>query len=317
MPPGANKEPGNLTLELETVLAPPRAAAGPPPQVLAMAWDNAVFASSSRPGVGSSDQSLLAALRRDAEMLYTHARGRSFWLPRQRCSDCAELTALEAYVRSVLAFHEKHTLPQQRDAASGGAEFWVQVCGIMEGVPFHYDKDEKEASDEEARVAHVAAAEAKPGRKRVRGADPAEKPCRHPQLATVTYFSTGGAPTVVFDEGAAQVQKRTGFATVTCAPSKWPLLLPLLLLPVGVCELPSARKAPRVSGPPFARRPAGAQLALARHKFAQTGDAPGERVAHARADRRRSAAALDRGAAAAGERRPALPRGLAKRRGRG
>jgi hypothetical protein len=305
---GADKEPGNLTLELETVPSPPRAA-GPPPPLIAMAWDNLVCASSSMPGVGP--------LRRDAERLHAHARGRSFWLPRQRCGECAELTALEAFVRSILAFHEKHTLPQHRDPASGGAEFWVQVCGVAEGVPFHFDKDEEEAYEEEARATHVAAAEAKKGRKRMRGAEPAEKPCRHPQLATVTYLTAGGAPTVVFDDGPAQVPLAAGGLKTLGAAARRDRSCLALCLPPGVRELPSAREAPCVSRPPLARRPARPQHALAQRRFTQASDAPGERVAHARADRRQTAAARDRGSAAAGGRRTTLPRGLAQRSARG
>ena len=202
----ADKEPGNMTLELDTV---PSRLPIRPKRALAKTWESTTFASSIMPGTSSNTGSIIDGLLKDALLVHAESPGRSYWLPRQRYFSCEELTALENYVLSVLFFHERHTLPTRQDSQSAGAEFWVQVGGITEGMPFHYDKDEVEATETETRFEDESATEAQCGHKRKQsGAATADRPYRHPQLATVTYLSTGGAPTVVFNEGATEVSSK-------------------------------------------------------------------------------------------------------------
>ena len=99
--------------------------------------------------------------------------------------------SLAAFAKAVFRFHAPRlglmASPAEATASSGGAEFWVQCVegpgssssgsssvDEAESIPWHYDKDE--------------------GRMRATGE------LRHPPVATVTYLTDGGIPTVVFGE---------------------------------------------------------------------------------------------------------------------
>lgn len=99
-----------------------------------------------------------------------HGKHRTFWFdlksnPRL-CIEHAILTLRENIRDEMLG--GGHTI---KDIV--GAEWWVQIKGISQGISFHFDKDEGLASTEGKML--------------------------HPLLSTVTYLTSVGAPTLIFD----------------------------------------------------------------------------------------------------------------------
>ena len=85
-------------------------------------------------------------------------------------SDEKELSVIESFAKSIFCYHAK-ILHLEVDAQTAAAEYWVQNCDEDEFIPFHQDLDEKCWKDMRVAV--------------------------HPAVATVTYLSQGGFPTVV------------------------------------------------------------------------------------------------------------------------
>lgn len=95
---------------------------------------------------------------------------RSFWMP----ADGTPRFALEHIAQQIFRFHAK-PVEGLYDPARSGAEWWVHFRGPKEEygehIGFHWDKDERYAD--------------------------ATKKFIHPHVATVTYLSDAGAPTMV------------------------------------------------------------------------------------------------------------------------
>lgn len=104
--------------------------------------------------------------------------GKSFWLPHGK----APASGLEAMAASIYQFHMHASSKSDNfklDTKVAGAEWWVQVRGadMEEGdaIGFHWDRDEVLADNTPPEL-------------------------KHPSVATVTYLTGYGAPTVVINQ---------------------------------------------------------------------------------------------------------------------
>eukprot|EP00040_Diaphanoeca_grandis_P009096 m.47623 g.47623 ORF g.47623 m.47623 type:complete len:350 (-) comp20540_c0_seq3:60-1109(-) len=127
-----------------------------------------------------SGWSHLETLKADCKVAYEiqQETGKSFWLPHGK----APSSGLEAMAASIYQYHlaanpeAPHFTP---DIKVAGAEWWVQVrgCDLEEGdaIGFHWDRDEVLADHNPPVLVH-------------------------PHVATVTYLTGYGAPTVVIEQ---------------------------------------------------------------------------------------------------------------------
>lgn len=134
------------------------------------------------PGFIPRDSPLWPQLMADSEAAFL---GNSFWLAAEQVPRCT----LERAARAIFAFHTKDAV---YDAARSGAEWWVQFRSKAsddgEAIGFHWDKDERWRDQYDQYI--------------------------HPQIATVTYLTDHGGPTLVLGArplprtvGAREVQK--------------------------------------------------------------------------------------------------------------
>ena len=129
---------------------------------------------SSRPGFAAPMEGWagLPSLLEDVQVAFELQKscGQSFWLGAGAKPRCG----LEALAAAVFELH----LGERERAAAVGVEWWVQVRGRGskdgEAIGFHWDRDEVLADGVPQRLVH-------------------------PTVATVTYLSSTGAPTVVVD----------------------------------------------------------------------------------------------------------------------
>mmetsp|Transcript_29666 Transcript_29666/g.83649 ORF Transcript_29666/g.83649 Transcript_29666/m.83649 type:complete len:726 (-) Transcript_29666:129-2306(-) len=119
---------------------------------------------------------LLLRLQKDCDTLF--GTEDSFWLPAGATPRCT----FEHLAAEIFAHHTRGV--KGVDMEKGGAEWWVQVRqaqpqnGAPTSIGFHWDKDEDMVDSLGYSL--------------------------HPQLSTVTYLSSGGAPTMVCDCRAPQ-----------------------------------------------------------------------------------------------------------------
>ena len=115
---------------------------------------------------------LAAALAEAKALLHCPGGGCTHWLPRDAEPRCA----LERLARAVMCFHsdgpcvDGPSRPPRRPPLAG-CEWWVQVRGVEETLSIHWDCDEE-----------------------LKGRTGEHVP---PYLATVTYLTSAGAPTIV------------------------------------------------------------------------------------------------------------------------
>jgi len=123
----------------------------------------------------SLGEEALAALRKDCETAFTartmktgerYSRGETFWVP-------ASANPSSALEKLALAIFWLHAGEAGYDAARSGAEWWTLAIDAGDDVGWHWDRDYGLESDTGYRI--------------------------HPHLATVTYLSDTGAPTVVLE----------------------------------------------------------------------------------------------------------------------
>jgi len=131
------------------------------------------------------------ALRQDSSALHRAHPEKSFflsWPEAKALLATEERPALLGYVAEVLDHYLRTLRSKGLRRARCGAEFWVQQRSAGQGINFHWDKDEALRDAAEVVI--------------------------HPAVSTITYLSTGGAPTVVLDvrtdggalpEGGAEV----------------------------------------------------------------------------------------------------------------
>ena len=119
-----------------------------------------------------SGHALAAALAEAKALLHCPGGGCTHWLPR----DAEPRGALERLARAVMCFHsdgacvDGPSRPPRRPPLAG-CEWWVQVRGVEETLSIHWDCDEE-----------------------LKGRTGEHVP---PYLATVTYLTSAGAPTLV------------------------------------------------------------------------------------------------------------------------
>jgi hypothetical protein len=119
-------------------------------------------------------QPFLNGIQAQCEDLVRYSKD-TFWLP----ADAEPHNDLEVLAKAIFTHH---TQGISEIPAFSGAEWWTQVkycdhSGCTDGVDFHYDKDECLAEEFAVGV--------------------------YPQLSTVSYFTSGGAPTIILDNTTA------------------------------------------------------------------------------------------------------------------
>jgi len=121
--------------------------------------------------VDLSDPAELERMVRDCRAAF---RNKSYWL----AADAAPRFSLEWLARAVFEYHTARLGPGDYDPARTGAEWWVHFRGPAaadgEAIGFHWDRDEYYADAAKQNV--------------------------HPQIATVTYLSDHGAPTMILEQ---------------------------------------------------------------------------------------------------------------------
>jgi hypothetical protein len=128
----------------------------------------------------SVDIGFLQGLIADAKLLFAAAGGvTAFFVS----LSTAPRTKIEYFAQTICRFHCSRL--KLKCSPEGGAEFWIQSRSSKEiidaqSIDFHFDKDEFML---EQRGEHC-----------------------HPRIATVTYLSNTGAPTVVFDTTVQDVR---------------------------------------------------------------------------------------------------------------
>ena len=192
----ASLEPGNLSLEFQIIIPPRRGGVVIPKREIADRGAQRVAVAASWSNAVDFHGSSAAGIRYDARILFAATEGASCWLSHARIQSGEFSCALEAFVASIFSFHLTACGGDRgRGSPAGGAEFWVQLCSEDEGIPFHFDKDEKAA----------------------RGAG---RPWRHPKVATVTYLTDGGAPTVVFESCRGGPRKAAADGRAAAGPAQ-------------------------------------------------------------------------------------------------
>lgn len=138
-----------------------------------------------------SDESALEVLRKDCrtacatqaakaadpECGERYFQGETFWV----ASGAIPATALE---KLVLSIFRMHTLGTHFDCASSGAEWWTRCVDVDEDIGWHWDRDYALELDSDLQV--------------------------HPDIATVTYLSGCGAPTVILEAVEGDGKDREG-----------------------------------------------------------------------------------------------------------
>lgn len=134
----------------------------------------------------------LENFRADCRTLREQCGGEGFFMSRVEAArlerEPDDVPAVLLYVAQCLRrLSRLPAVGESSERAEAGAEFWVQSRRAGEPINWHWDKDEQ------LRDAHGVVV--------------------HPLLSTVTYLTTGGAPTVLFDirvgtDGELEVPKR-------------------------------------------------------------------------------------------------------------
>lgn len=126
-------------------------------------------------------------LRRDCKVAFTarakrrgdqYSAGKTFWVR----ADADPSTTLERLALAIFRHHAGHT---DFDPARSGAEWWTQVIHLEDEIGWHWDRDYGLEEDTGFKL--------------------------HPHIATVTYLSDTGAPTLVLHgavEGPAMAVER-------------------------------------------------------------------------------------------------------------
>ena len=117
---------------------------------------------------------MMARTLKDCEATFTaragnqdkYSEGSTFWLPRSAAPSCL----LEQVAQSTF---DHYTAGLDFDPESSGAEWWTLVIDVADDVGFHWDKDYYLEAEEGVNLC--------------------------PRVATVTYLSDAGAPTLVLD----------------------------------------------------------------------------------------------------------------------
>lgn len=193
----------------------------------------------------SSDATLAADLTAGAEpfaeflhdcrLVDTDDLPDTFWL----AATATPATRLEQLAREVFDWH---TSGLQFDRESSGAEWWCQIRdaqGARPGVGPHWDKDENMRRDWGVWV--------------------------HPQLSTVTYMTSGGAPTVVMDKLIRGNGEMVGGRAIGAATISHPVAGKHLVFDGRLLHLVAPELA--VASPSAAVAAAGDQLPLPRLTF--------------------------------------------------
>ncbi|CAE8595943.1 unnamed protein product [Polarella glacialis] len=129
-----------------------------------------------------SAKAALATLVGDCEKAFTaratakgasYSRGETFWVPAGAAPE--SLSAIERLALAIFHLHvpKGDSSGCSYDASRSGAEWWTQVIETEDDIGWHWDRDYGLEADEGLRL--------------------------HPHIATVTYLSEGGAPTIVLE----------------------------------------------------------------------------------------------------------------------
>lgn len=127
------------------------------------------------------DEHQLAAVRRACARAFTaratkggYSTGATYWLgAKEMRAGGGKLQPLERLARHIF---ELHTANSSFDEERSGAEWWTQYISAEDSIGWHWDRDYALEADHGISV--------------------------HPAIATVTYFSDVGAPTLVFENAA-------------------------------------------------------------------------------------------------------------------
>lgn len=110
--------------------------------------------------------------RRTRNSSAKYSSGETFWLPAARMAASEPLPVLEQLAKYIFDFHTKDRA-LSFDPARSGAEWWTQCIDASDEIGLHWDRDYAIEGDCGINV--------------------------HPHLATVTYLSDVGTPTIVLE----------------------------------------------------------------------------------------------------------------------
>ena len=119
-----------------------------------------------------------------------YSRGTTFWVGAADAPNCA----LERLALEIFRFHARDAV---FDPKTSGAEWWTLVIdGAADDVAFHFDRDYDMEADQGILL--------------------------HPHLATVTYLTDGGAPTLVLERPSPLLAQQPCTGPVPAAEACWP-----------------------------------------------------------------------------------------------
>ena len=116
-----------------------------------------------------------------------YSRGTTFWVGAADAPNCA----LERLALEIFRFHARDAV---FDPKTSGAEWWTLVIdGAADDVAFHFDRDYDMEADQGILL--------------------------HPHLATVTYLTDGGAPTLVLERPSPLLAQQPCTCLLYTSPS--------------------------------------------------------------------------------------------------
>ncbi|KAL1519695.1 hypothetical protein AB1Y20_023205 [Prymnesium parvum] len=147
--------------------------------------------------ISLKDSDHLASLYAQCEAAFTaratggkqYSAGATFWIG----ADATPQTDLERLALQIFEFHAANAL---FDRSSSGAEWWTQCISASDDIAMHWDRDYDLQADQGILL--------------------------HPHLATVTYLTDVGGPTLVLDRVSPLMQDETPCGPISRATASFP-----------------------------------------------------------------------------------------------